>query len=129
MQGDSYPREVVVSVLTDSNVNSEYEDEDAAEIKKNMETLHDQSTNAFKRNGLALVELDLSLNKPKTLLNNIIDLMTLKSLEVASNKLANFSLGISSLSNLQTIDVLNNILMSWKSMKLFSMMTLRELNA
>lgn len=76
-----------------------------------------------------LEELDLSFNKLKTLPNNIADLMALKSLKVASNKLAELPLGLSSLSNLQTVDVSNNRLTSLESLKLFSMMTLRELNA
>lgn len=76
-----------------------------------------------------LEELDLSFNKLKTLPNNIADLMALKSLKVASNKLVELPHGLSSLSNLQTVDVSNNRLTSLESLQLFSMMTLRELNA
>lgn len=76
-----------------------------------------------------LEELDLSFNKLKTLPNDIADLMALKSLKVASNKLMELPLGLSSLSNLETVDISNNRLTSLESLKLFSMMTLRELNA
>lgn len=76
-----------------------------------------------------LEELDLSFNKLKTLPNDIANLMALKSLKVASNKLMELPLGLSSLSNLETVDVSNNRLTSLESLKLFSMMTLRELKA
>jgi len=108
---------------------SEYEDENATQIKKKMETLDDQLANCFYRKGLTLAKLDLSLNKLNTLPNNVADLMTLKYLKVARNKLVNFPLWLSSLSNLHTIDVSNNRLISFKSLNLFSIMTLMELNA
>lgn len=76
-----------------------------------------------------LEELDLSFNKLKTLPSNIADLMALKSLKVASNKLVELPHGLSSLSNLETVDVSNNRLTSLETLQLFSMMTLRELNA
>jgi Leucine-rich repeat (LRR) protein len=55
--------------------------------------------------------------------------MALKSLEVVRNKLVDFPLGLSILSNLQIIDVPNNRLTYLEPLKLFSLMTLRELNA